>query len=292
VHSEWSWDAADGSMEQTCARAVAIGLPAVAFTEHADYTPWTVLYSGPDADEHLTAHATAEGSLTPPELDLDGYLECLQRCRGQFPDLHIISGVELGEPHWHGTAAARLLHAGQFDRVLGSLHCLPFGQPILYQHRPAGDVVREYLAEIPRLIEGSDAFSVLAHIDYPLRSWPAGAGPFDISGFQGEFRHALRALARSGRALEINTSGPLHPEIVRWWREAGGTSVTFGSDAHDPTRIAYRFAEAAAIADASGFRPGRHHCDYWRRAGHVHFRKDGRNAGPISNDVRSQHAAG
>ncbi len=269
-----------------------MGLPAVAFTEHADYTPWTVLDSGPDADEHLTALATAEGSLTPPELDLDGYLECLQRCRDQFPDLHIISGVELGEPHWHGTAAARLLHAGQFDRVLGSLHCLPFGQPILYQHRPAGDVVREYLAEIPRLIEGSDAFSVLAHIDYPLRCWPAGAGPFDISGFQGEFRHALRALARSGRALEINTSGPLHPEIVRWWREAGGRAVTFGSDAHDPTRIAFRFAEAAAMADASGFRPGRHHCDYWRYPGHVHFRKDGRNAGPISSDVRSQHAAG
>jgi histidinol-phosphatase (PHP family) len=177
----------------------------------------------------------------------------------------IISGVELGEPHWHGTAVGRLLHAGQFKRVLGSLHCLPTGQPILYGHRPAGDVVREYLAEITRLIETSDAFSVLAHINYPLRSWPAAAGPFDINGFQDEFRHALRALARSGRALEINTSGPLHPEIVRWWREAGGTSVTFGSDAHDPTRMAFRFAEAAAIAEASGFRSGRHHCDYWRR---------------------------
>jgi len=66
---------------------------------------------------------------------------------------------------------------------------------------------------------------VLAHIDYPLRSWPAEAGTFDISGFEGEFRHALRALARSGRALEINTSGPLHPEIVpvvaRSWRNIG-----------------------------------------------------------------------
>jgi histidinol phosphatase-like PHP family hydrolase len=35
VHSEWSWDAPDGSMERTCARALDIGLPAVAFTEHA-----------------------------------------------------------------------------------------------------------------------------------------------------------------------------------------------------------------------------------------------------------------
>ena len=33
VHSEWSWDAYVGSMERTCARAVELGLPAVAFTE-------------------------------------------------------------------------------------------------------------------------------------------------------------------------------------------------------------------------------------------------------------------
>ncbi|MFC7757916.1 hypothetical protein ACFQY4_07665 [Catellatospora bangladeshensis] len=32
VHSEWSWDAYVGSMERTCARAVELGLPAVAFT--------------------------------------------------------------------------------------------------------------------------------------------------------------------------------------------------------------------------------------------------------------------
>jgi histidinol-phosphatase (PHP family) len=249
VHSEWSYDAPYGSMYRTCEQAAAVGIPAVAFTEHADYTTWTVM----------------EGLLTPPELDVDGYLECLRRCRERFPDLRIMSGVELGEPHWHKTAVAALLDAGQFDRVLGSLHCLPSAQPIRYQHQPAGDVVREYLTEIPRLIEGSDSFSVLAHIDYPLRSWPATAGPLNVSEFEEEFRNALGALARSGRALEINTSGPLHPEVVRWWREAGGTSVTFGSDAHDPTRIAYRFAEAIAIAEANGFRPGCHHHDHWRR---------------------------
>ena len=41
VHSEWSWDARSvGSMEATCARAVALGLPSVAFTEHVDFTPF------------------------------------------------------------------------------------------------------------------------------------------------------------------------------------------------------------------------------------------------------------
>jgi histidinol-phosphatase (PHP family) len=258
-------------MQQTCARAVDLGLPAVAFTEHADYTPWIVADSDLDASDHLRAFATPDGTLTPPALDLNGYLECVQRCRDRFPDLRIISGVELGEPHWHRKVAARLLDAGQFDRILGSLHCLPSGQGFmemanLFRERPADDVVRAYLAEIPGLIAGSDAFAVLAHIDYPVRYWPAQAGRFDPNVFQGEYRHALRALADSGRALEINTVIPLEADVVGWWHEAGGEAVTFGSDAHDPTRLARGFAEASAMAEAHGFRPGRHPYDFWTRS--------------------------
>ena len=40
VHSEWSWDTLTGNMERTCARAVEIGLPSVAFTEHVDFAPY------------------------------------------------------------------------------------------------------------------------------------------------------------------------------------------------------------------------------------------------------------
>jgi hypothetical protein len=66
VHSEWSWDAERGSMEQTCARAVAVGLPAIAFTEHADYTTWRLLRTGSAAEDNLAKIATPEGLLTPP----------------------------------------------------------------------------------------------------------------------------------------------------------------------------------------------------------------------------------
>ncbi len=272
VHTEWSWDAPAGSMERTCARALAIGLPAVAFTEHADYSTWKVIGSDLDGHEHLHAFVRPDGTLSPPRLDLNGYLECVQRCRYQFPDLRIITGVELGEPHQHSDVAAKLLDAGQFDRVLGSLHCLPAGSqfsemPDLYRRRPADQVIRAYLAEIARLITGCDAFAVLAHIDYAVRYWPAGAGPYDPDTFEDEFRHALRALADSVRALEVNTRGRLRPEIVRWWRQEGGTAITFGSDAHDPAAVARGFAEAAAMVEAHGFRPGRHPCDFWTGPG-------------------------
>jgi histidinol-phosphatase (PHP family) len=268
VHSEWSWDALDGSMERTCARAVDMGLPAIAFTEHADYTTWTITAS--DFDQRFQPLLTPDETLTPPRLDVNGYLESVQRCREQFPDLRVMSGLELGEPHWHSDVVAKLLDAGTFDRVLGSLHSLPIDHqfcemPELYRRLPAAEVVRKYLLELPNLIVSSDIFSVLAHIDYPVRYWPTQAGPYDPNAFQDEFRHALRALADTSRTLEINTQVPLRAEIVRWWHEEGGAAITFGSDAHDPTRLARGFAEAAELVEAHGFRRGRHPYDVWTR---------------------------
>lgn len=222
-------------------------------------------------NQHLTALATPDGLLTPPKFDAPGYLQAITRCREEFPSLRILSGLELGEPHWHAAACATVLGAGRFDRVLGSLHCLPdgdgFAEPWgIYPHRVAAQVVRQYLAEVVRLVAGSDVFSVLAHIDYPVRSWPEqDAGPFDPLAFEGEFRDALRATAQSGRALEINTRIPLHSTILSWWHDEGGEAVTFGSDAHLPSLVAHGFREAADMAAAHGFRPGQNPYDCWVR---------------------------
>jgi histidinol-phosphatase (PHP family) len=151
------------------------------------------------------------------------------------------------------------------------VHCLPFeGQfaepPNLYRRRPAAEVVREYLAEIAGLVSGCDAFAVLAHIDYAVRSWPVQAGRFDPRAFEDDFRHALRVLAESDRALEVNTREQVHPEIIDWWREEGGKAIAFGSDAHDPSALAHRFTEAVSVVEAFGFRPGRDAHDFWTRS--------------------------
>ncbi len=260
VHSEWSWDTEVGDMERTCARAIQIGLPAVAFTEHLDHTVWQT-DNGPWAK-----HADPDGVLTPAAFDAAGYLAAIERCRDRFPALRILSGVEMGEPHWHAAACARVLGAGKFDRVLGSLHSLPYrdgvGDPYdVMRHRDPAEVLREYLAGVIELVTTSDLFEVLAHIDYPVRSWP---GRFDPTAFEGEFRAALRATAQAGRALEVNTRLPLHDLILTWWREEGGDAITFGSDAHRPEAVGHGFADAARMAEAHGFRPGRFPYEFWR----------------------------
>jgi histidinol-phosphatase (PHP family) len=271
VHSQWSWDSPVGDMEGSCARAVEIGLPAIAFTEHLDHTRWRIALEGPYVMDQLTALAGPDGLLTPPSFDAAGYLEAIEHCRDRFPQLQILSGLEMGEPHRHAEQCSKVLAAGRFDRVLGSLHTLPdqgtFAEPWgIYPHRNAHEVMREYLAGVATMMSTSGMFSVLAHIDYPVRSWPAEqVGPFNPIAFEAEFRHALRATAQSGRALEINTRLPLHATVLTWWHQEGGDAVTFGSDAHLPPDVADGFAEAAQMAEAHGFRPGTNPYDLWGR---------------------------
>jgi histidinol-phosphatase (PHP family) len=253
-------------MQRSCERAVELGLPAIAFTEHLDHTVWTPIDAPPD--DLLDSLIGPDGTLTPPALDVSGYLGSVERCREQFPTLRIMSGVEIGEPHLHRDAVAAVLAAGRFDHVLGSLHCLPFGDGYseprdLYRRMPRVEVVRRYLVEVAALVEQAEDFGVLAHIDYPLRDWPTSAPPLDLRIVEDKFRHALRVTADSGLALEVNTTVPLDTTIVRWWREEGGQEITFGSDAHDPLNVARRFREAVAMAEAHGFRPSANPSGPW-----------------------------
>ena len=254
-------------MARSCEQALAAGLPGVAFTDHLDFTTWT------DGDRigtmHLDPHRYARMHL----LDMTGYLASVDDCRQRFPELRIFSGVEIGEAHlWEASAAAMVAKAGPGgpDRILGSLHAIPFEGRLtaaddLFRLMPPAEVMRRYFAELLRLVEGSGIFQVLAHLDFPRRMWPRTAAPYEERAFEPEIRAVLHALAVSGRVLEVNTKSPLaSAELLRWWREAGGTAVSFGSDAHQPWRVGDKFKLAVDVVEAAGFRAGRDRFDFWR----------------------------
>ena len=251
-------------MARSCEQALAAGLPSVAFTDHLDFTTWT------DGDrigsENLDPHRYSRMHL----LDVTGYLATVEDCRQRYPELRILSGAEIGEAHMWAASASALVAEAKFDRILGSLHAIPFQGRLtaadeLFTRMPADEVMRRYLGEVVRLIEGSDLFGVLAHLDFPRRMWPWRAGPFTEQAFEAEYRAVLRALAASDRALEVNTKSPLvSTELLRWWRDSGGRTVSFGSDAHQPWRVGDRFKLAIDVVEAAGFRPGRDRFDFCR----------------------------
>jgi histidinol-phosphatase (PHP family) len=255
VHTEWSWDAPRGDMERSCERALELGLPAIAFTEHAD---WALVHKG----QH--------------SVDIDGYLDAVERCRARFKNLRILTGVELGEPHWYPRETAEVLSSGPLDRVHGSIHCIRLEGGMLdasqFRSREGLDfpaAVREYFRETLAMVESGQPFETLAHLDYPKRYWREDLAPYREADYKEQIRAILSAAARTGRVLEVNTTrgSTLCPgfEVVRWWRELGGRAVGFGSDAHQPDRVGAGFEVAAQMVESAGFKPAKDPTALWRR---------------------------
>src|SRR5438132_14174254 len=86
-------------MERSCERAIELGLPAIAFTDHADFVKV-------HDDQYC--------------VDIAGYLHSVHRCLAKYPGLRILSGVELGEPPWFPKEPADIPAAGPLDVPLGS----------------------------------------------------------------------------------------------------------------------------------------------------------------------------
>ena len=246
-------------MERSCERALEIGLPAVAFTEHADF---------------VTIH---EGQHS---VDIAGYHEAIERCRTRFKNLRILSGVELGEPHWFPEETAAVLGAGKLDRVLGSIHCIRLdGREVdasqfrLEPKASQADAVRKYFQETLAMVESSQPFQALAHLDYPKRYWPQDLPPYHEEDYETELRAILLAAARRGCVLEANTTRGDGGEskfcpglkVLRWRHEVGGDAISFGSDAHQPDKVAGAFELATQVVEAAGFKPSSDPTGLWRR---------------------------
>lgn len=259
-------------MQAACARAVELGLPGVAFTEHVDFTDWELEEPDKHDEEVARPAQVAERPRVAP-LDVEGYLADVARCRDEFPNLRVLSGMEAGEPHLFRDSVVTVLSAGEFDRVLGSLHGVvvdgvltPISRALFTAFDPH-DLMRNYFTELLVLVSGSSVFSVLAHCDYARRFWPTErVGAYHETDFEEEYRAVFRELAPSGRALEINTRSPMASVTqLRWWWEEGGDAVSFGSDAHTPFRVGAHFDVAVDVAEAAGFRAGPDRFDFWRR---------------------------
>jgi histidinol-phosphatase (PHP family) len=255
LHTEFSWDAPYGSMVETCERATQMGFRVVAFTDHAD-------------------HVEVGGG----DFDVSGYLQLISDCRRRFPKLTILSGVELGEPHLFPEWALQVTAQGAFDLVLGSVHSLPLDEGMLdcsllqpMESIPPSDLMHRYFSEVLRLLEGPVDFSVLAHLEYPKRYRPVGWPPYHSADHREDIQAVLEAAVRRGVVLELNTTrggDPQRclcpsPEVISWWRQAGGREVSIGSDAHRALDLGGGLRLACQVLEDAGFEPTQGRLPLW-----------------------------
>lgn len=189
--------------------------------------------------------------------DFPQYVDIVSAATEHFSGrLDVLLGMECDYFPGHESWVERQLGWADFHYVLGSVH------PQLAEFRERffrGDPVefqRSYFDQLACAAE-TRLFDCLAHPDLVKNQTADYWNPDRI---EGDILSALDRIARTGVAMELNTSGlnktipemnPF-PGMLAAMRERE-IPVVIGSDAHTPERVADRFGIALRILEEQGF---------------------------------------
>ena len=155
-----------------------------------------------------------------------------------------------------------------FDLVLGSVHYIKdwaFDNPdtlYVWDSVDVKGVWRQYFSLIDSLVD-LKLTDVLSHFDLPKKFGHRLPDP-DLREMVCPL---LDKIAKSGMAIEINTSGWRRkvaeaypsPLILSLMKERN-IPITFGSDAHMPDEVGYAFDRAVQLAREAGYTESRRYC--------------------------------
>ena len=146
VHSEYSFDST-AELELLCDAARAKGVREFCLTEHIDP-------GHPDCDQ-------------PP--DFDAWLRDIARCRAEYPDLCIRTGLEIGDNAARRAQIVQTLDALALDFRLLSLHLVegldPY-DPAFYEGRTQEQAYRRYVeVKLESVLHFPD-YDAVAHLGY------------------------------------------------------------------------------------------------------------------------------
>ncbi len=239
IHCSFSSDS-PSTPEEMIESSINKGLTEICFTDHMD-----VDMPGATPDMPFT-------------FDTDEYFKKMRKLQAEYADrIKINIGVELGlQPHlakYYEEYTARY----PFDFVIGSVHVVNGKDPYYkeyFEGRSDHEAFLEYFEYTYECIKAYKGFNVLGHLDYATRYTPNKGYVLDYTEFSDIIDAILKELISSGIGLELNTAGLRygkhpnpHEDVIRRYRELGGTYITVGSDAHTPDVIAYAFHKADEI---------------------------------------------
>ncbi|KHL92707.1 phosphoesterase [Paenibacillus sp. IHB B 3415] len=247
---------ADGSIRDYIEAGITAGLDVIGISDH---TP----YFGSPSEQAFPRIAMAKSELVH-------YVEEVLALQKEYEGrIDVLLGIESDYFPEHAELYRKTLAAYPFDYVIGSVHSVD-GTSIFNKSRWKGLGPKQKLAakaEYYRLITESarsGMFQILGHIDAMKGNYPQ----FSEISAPREIDEALSAISECGLAIEINTSGGT--KLCGGWYPSDeileralhfGVEVSFGSDAHKPSRVADQRNNVAARLKEIGFK----HWVYYKR---------------------------
>lgn len=247
MHSSASYDCFT-SIWDMCERAAALGLEAVAFTEHVELNPEE--FPRNPFDYHKARETW--------EKVQEAYLGTLV----------VLFGAEVTYwPHLEDEIG-RYLEDHPFDIVMGSVHQAPVidfwhernARIVKANPGMAREALKVYLSHTEKLAS-SGLFDVVGHFGVYERRMP-GIWPeiFGDEELEPLLISALEAIVQNSR-LEVNAAVLHKPghfpaprvEVLKLYREMGGLPPVFGSDAHHAPAVGANWHMAREVVRQAGF---------------------------------------
>ena len=239
---------ADGNIRDYIEAGIQAGLGVIGISDHTPYF----------------AHSAEQAfpQIAMGKSELDAYVNEVLSLKKEYAGvIDVLLGIESDFFPEHAQLYQKTLAAYPFDYVIGSVHNLGgisiFNKGRWKKLNPKEhiDVKTEYYHLISQSAR-SGMFQILGHIDAMKGNYSAFA---DIEA-PGPIDECLRTIADCGIAIEINTSGKT--KLSGGWYPSDaileralhfGVEVTFGSDAHKPSRVADELEAVAQRLKEIGF---------------------------------------
>lgn len=254
VHTEFSDDSVY-PMESVVRDAIQMGMDEICFTDHVDY--------GVKDDWDAGVEIRWRGNEPFANVDYPAYMAEIRRMQSEYGGrLHIRTGLEFGM-QTHTIPQYKALFARYpFDFIILSVHQIEnkeFWTQDFQRGRSQKEYNERYYQELLDLVRNYKNYSVLGHLDLIRRYDNAGDYPFEYT--KPLIREILQIVIQDGKGIEVNTSSyryglnDLTPseEILRLYRELGGTILTIGSDSHKPEQLGAHISDTRKRLKELGF---------------------------------------
>jgi len=239
---------AEGDIEDYIRAALDAGMDVIGISDHSPYFA------------HAEDHPNPRVAM--PRSEFAAYVEEVLRLKEKYRDkIEVLLGVESDFFPEYADIYRKAYEPYPFDYIIGSVH-FTRGVSIFNKNRWKGLSMERKIEEKVHYYEmialsaESGMFQILGHIDAMKGNYPAFT---DIPAAQA-IDDTLKTIAEHGVAIEINTSGKTklsggwYPDDSILERALHfGVSVTFGSDAHIPSRVGDEWEEVAQRLKEIGF---------------------------------------
>lgn len=258
VHTSFSFDS-KATIEEQCEKAIELGFSAITVADH-----------NLPVHPHYAQHENIRASVF-----------AANRMKEQYAGkIKVLAGVELGDPLTDSAYPYKEIYEIEgLDCILGSIHSTPICKKY-FPDNPYSDnlldiakqgdlafvkeIISVYYKEYLNLCENADV-DILTHLTFPFRYTNGALGyGLTISEYDDAIEKILKVIIKTGKTLEINTSGfPLgwqefmpNKRILKRYYDLGGRNVSLGSDAHKTEHLGVAFEEAGAMLKKIGFTHG------------------------------------